>query len=283
MTDKEMKFRKTRTTNEIIYDSIQFLKNEYKTVFKLISSYVLPFLILNAILQVHVQQKILGRIDIYDTEALMANFGPVYLNFFLASLFALFVQSLLIGAYYTYLEAYIKEGKGNFELSDITPRLFSNSLQALVANIVLFALVLLGAMLCILPGIYFGNSFSILVFVFLFEKNNLGQSMQRAFRLVHVQWWNTLLINITGIAIIYFAGVILSLPLALLENGTPAGLPETETVSAGYSVSYLVWAGISSVITSLLWVILYTFLAMQYFNLDERSTVNSPSVQNFNE
>ena len=280
MLNKELKFRKIRTTNEIIYDSFHFLKNEYKTIFKLVSIYVLPFIILNAVLKVHVQQKILGKIDIYDTEALMANFGPVYLNFFLASLFALFVQSLLIGAFYTYLEAWIKDGKGNFELSDITPRLFSNSLQALMANIVLFALVLLGAMLCILPGIYFGNSFSILVFIVLFEKNNLGQSMQRAFKLVHIQWWNTLLINITGIAIIYFAVVILSLPLALLENGTPAGLPETETVSAGYSVSYWVWAGISSVITSLLWVVPYTFLAMQYFNLDERSKIHSPPVQN---
>jgi len=281
MTDKKIEFRKIRSANEIIFDSIQFLKNEYKTVFKLISSYVLPFLIVNAILQVHVQRKILGKIDIYDTEALMANFGPVYLNFFLASLFALFVQSLLIGAFYTYIEAYIKEGKGNFELSDITPRLFSNSLQALTANIVLFGLVLMGAMLCILPGIYFGNSFSILVFVFLFEKNKLGQSMQRTFRLVHIQWWSTLLINITGIAIIYFAGIILSLPSALLDNGTPSGLPETEIVSAGYSVSYWVWTGISSVITSLMWVILYTFLALQYFNLDERSKVKFPPAQNF--
>lgn len=281
MLNKELKFRKIRTTSEIIYDSFLFLKSEYKTIFKLVSSYVLPFIILNAVLQVHVQQKILGKIDIYDTEALMANFGPVYLNFFLASLFSIFVQSLLIGAFYTYLEAWINEGKGNFELSDITPRLFSNSLQALMANIVLFALVLLGTMMCILPGIYFGNSFSILIFIFLFEKNNLGQSMQRAFRLVHVQWWNTLLINITGIAIIYFAGVILSVPTAFIENGSPAALPETETVTAGFTAPYWIWAGISSVITSLLWIVPYTFLAMQYFNLDERSKIKFPPAQNF--
>jgi len=281
MPYKKIKFRKTRTTSEVISDSLSFLKSEYKTIFKLLSGYVFPFFVLNAFLQVYVQQKILGKIDIYDSEALMANFGPVYLNLFLASLFALFVQSLLIGAFYTYLEAYIHKGKDNFELSDITPRLFSNSLQALIANFVLFALVLLGIMLFVLPGVYFANSFSILVFVFLFEKNNLGQSMQRSFRLVHVQWWSTLLINITGIAIIYFAGLILSLPSAFIGEETPAALPETETVAAGYSVSYWVWIGISSVITSLLWVIPYTFMALQYFNLDERSKANSPPGRNF--
>lgn len=280
MPEKEINFRKTRDTGEIISDSYHFLKREYQTIFRLISSYVLPFIILNAILQVHVQRNILSKVNIYDTEALMANFGPVYLNFFLASLFALFVQSLLIGAFYTYLEAYIKEGKDNFELSDITPRLFSNSLQALLANIVLFSLVMLGVILCILPGIYFANTFSILVFIFLFEKNSLGQSMQRSFRLVHVQWWNTFVLNITGVAIIYFAGLILSLPAVIFGNGTPDAVPDTETVTAGFSVSYWIWIGISSVITSLLWVVLYTFLAMQYFNLDERLKAGFPTIRN---
>lgn len=281
MSEKEIKFRKIRDTGEIISDTFQFLKLEYQTIFKLISGYVLPFIVLNALLQVHVQRNILSKIDIYDTEALMANFGPVYLNFFLATLFALFVQSLLIGAFYTYLEAYIKEGKNNFELSDITPQLFSNSLQALLANIVLFALFMFGVILCILPGIYLANTFSILVFTVLFEKNNISQSMQRTFKLVHVQWWNTLLINITGIALVYFAGVLLSLPSVLFENGSPDALPATETVNAGFSVSYWVWIGITSVITSLLWLVPYTFLAMQYFNLDEHSKSAFPPIRNF--
>lgn len=280
MPEKEIKFRKIRETGEIISDTFNFLKQEYQTIFKLISGYVLPFIVLNALLQVHVQRNILSKIDIYDTEAIMANFGPVYLNFFLATLFSLFVQSLLIGAFYTYLEAYIKEGKSNFELSDITPRLFSNSLQALLANIVLFALFMLGVILCILPGIYFANTFSILVFTVLFEKNNLSQSMQRSFKLVHLQWWNTLLINITGVALVYFAGVLLSLPTVLFENGSPDALQGTETVKAGFSVSYWVWIGISSFITSLLWLVPYTFLAFQYFNLDERSKTSFPPPRN---
>lgn len=281
MQKKEIKFRKIRDTGEIISDTFQFLKQEYQTIFKLISGYVLPFIVLNALLQVHVQRNILSKIDIYDTEAIMANLGPVYLNFFLATLFALFVQSLLIGAFYTYLEAYIKEGKSNFELSDITPRLFSNSLQALLANIVLFALFMLGVILCILPGIYLANTFSILVFTVLFEKNNLSQSMQRTFRLVHVQWWNTLLINISGIALVYFAGVLLSLPTVLFDSGSPDAIPDSETVQAGFSVSYWVWIGITSVITSLLWLVPYTFLALQYFNLDERSKSAFPPIRNF--
>lgn len=279
MTEDQIQFRKKRETGEIFSDTFSFLKQEYKTIFMLIRGYVLPFIILNAILQVHVQRNILSKIDIYDTEALMENFGPVYLNFFLASLFSLFVQSLFIGAFYSYLEAYIKEGKSNFTLNDITPKLFSNSLLALKANLVLFVMVMAGIIFCIIPGIYFANTFSILVFIYLFEKNSFSESFQRSFKLVHVQWWNTFLINITGIAIIYFSGLILSFPSLLGDFGT--NVDPRQPVTAGYSKTYWVWIGISSVITSLLWIIPYTFLALQYFNLTERSKQVFPPSQKF--
>ncbi len=268
MPEKEIQFRKRRDFNQIIIDSFDFLKQEYQTIFKLIRGYVLPFIIVNAVLQVHVQKNILDKIDIQDTQAVMDNFGPVYLNFLLVSLFTLFVQSLYIGTFYTYLEAYIKEGKDQFSLSDITPRLFSNSLLALKAHFALFVLVLAGFVLCIVPGIYFANTFSIIAVVYLFEKNSLGQSFQRSFRLVNSQWWNTLLINITGIALLYFSGVILSLPTLLADNA--AGSPVSEvTAGAGGPGFFWIWTGIAGAITSLLWIVPYTFLAMHYFNLAE--------------
>ena len=61
-----------------------------------------------------VQIKISGKIDFSDSEKILANIGPLYKNIFLFSLFGLFVQSLLIGTYYSYIEIYIKKGKGNF-------------------------------------------------------------------------------------------------------------------------------------------------------------------------
>jgi hypothetical protein len=75
--------------------------------------------------------------------------------------------------------------------------------------------------------------------------------------------------------------VLLSLPTVLFENGSPDTIPDSETVQAGFSVSYWVWIGITSVITSLLWLVPYTFLALQYFNLDERSKSVSPPTKSF--
>ena len=270
MIEKEIQFRKKRELGDILSDSFEFIKQEYKPVSKLIITYVLPFLILYGIVQVFIQMKVIGNIDLSDPEAMMANIDPVYKNIFLFSLFGIFVQSLLIGTYYSYIEIYIKKGKGNFDISEIKPQLFSNSLIALGAGFAVFIITMIGIVMCIVPGIYFANTFSIVVMIALFERKGLGNAMSRSWNLVNSQWWNTLLINIVGIVIIWAVGFVLTLPAMLAGiTTTIVGIKDTGTID--YPSWYWVMTGVSTVISSLLWIIPATFIAMQYFNLDEYS------------
>ena len=275
MIEKEIQFRKKRELGDILTDTFEFIKQEYKPVAQLIITYVLPFLILQGVVQVYFQQKMFGLIDFSDPETLLANLGPFYSNLLLISLFSLFVQSLLIGTYYSYIEIYVKKGKGNFDLSEIKPLLFSNSLLALSASFVVFIITMLGLMLCFVPGIYFANTFSIVVIIIVFEKKGLSNAMSRSWKLVHTQWWNTLLLGIIGIIIIWVTSYIFTLPGTLTGiTKTIKGIQEAGTIE--YATWYWVLTGISTVVSSLLWIIPFTFFAMQYFNLDERSKPNNP-------
>jgi hypothetical protein len=270
MSDKEIQFRKKREVGEIISDTIEFLKQEYKPIFRLIGIYVLPFLILYGIVQINIQMKIMGNVDFTDPESMMANIGPIYLNVFFSSFFALFVQSLLAGTFYSYLEVYIKKGKGNFELAEITPHLFSNSLIALGANMVLFIAVVIGVILCILPGLYFANTFSLLVMIAIFEKKGISSALTRSWNLVNSQWWNTLLLNILAIVILWGIGFFVSIP-TMFTGVSNSILSIQETGVAQQPTWFWVLNGIATIITATFWIIPYTFLAFQYFNLDERS------------
>jgi hypothetical protein len=278
MVEKEIEFRKKRELSEIISDSFLFIKQEYKPISKLIFTYVLPFLILYGIVQVYFQMKVLGNIDLSNPESMMANIGPIYLNLFLFSLFGIFVQSLLIGAFYSYLEIYIKKGKGNFELSEITPLLFSNGLLALSASLVLFIVVIFGMFIFIIPGIYFANTFSLVIIIFMFEKKGLGNAFSRSWILVKSQWWNTFLLNIIGVIIIWAMSFVLSLPSLIIGVGTNV-LNSIESGPVEQPQSYWILIGLTTIISSLFWIIPYTFLAMHYFNLDERTKPRN-SIQN---
>jgi len=279
MIEKEIEFRKKRELGEIFSDSFEFIKQEYKPISRLVFIYVLPFLVLYGIVQVYVQTKVIGTIDITNPDEIMANIGPIYTNIFLFSLFGIFVQSLLIGTFYSYIEIYIKKGKGNFELSEITPLLFSNGLLALSASIVLFIVVMLGVFVFIIPGIYFANSFSLVIIIYMFEKKGLGNAFSRSWNLVKSNWWNTLLLNIIGILIVWAMSFVITLPATLfgvknnVTNALDTGLVEQPQ-------SYWIFIGISTIISSLFWIIPYTFLAMHYFNLDKRTKSQTPPQNN---
>lgn len=278
MVGREFQFRKKRELGEIINDSFEFLKEEIRPVFQLIIPYVLPFILLYGGLQVYVQMKFINAIDFSDPESLLGNIGPVYLNVLLSSLFAVFVQSLLVGTFYSYLEVYIRKGKNNFDLEEIKPVLFSNTLVALGANLILYFLVLLGVFMCILPGIYFANTLSPLVMVLLFEKKNITDGFSWTWRLVHSQWWQTFLLNLLGVVITYVAGFVVSIPTQLTESGAQVVGIEA-TTSTGFPDWYWVLIGISTVVSTIFWLVPYTFLAFQYFNLKERNDPEPPAQQ----
>ena len=275
MIEKEIQFRKKREVGEIVTDSFKFLQQEYKPVLKLVLIYVLPFMLLYAFVQVQIQQKLLVGFDFTDTEKLMENFGPIYKNLLMSGIFSLFVQSLLAATFYSYVEAYIKNGKGNFTLADITPLLFSNGLIALKANILLFVIVVIGLFLCFVPGIYFANTLSIVVIVNMFERKGTANAFLRTAFLVNSQWWNTLLLNLLAIIIIWSASFIVSIPA--MFSGVSVNLFGSEAVNTDQlPIWYWALSGLSSVISSILWIIAYTFWAFQYFNLDERMKAKFP-------
>ncbi|AHW62161.1 hypothetical protein SAMN05444285_12329 [Draconibacterium orientale] len=275
MEQKDIRFRKQRDLGVVISDSFDFLKQEAKPIFRMIGIYVLPFVILYAGAQVYFQRNVLSQFDLTNPESLMADIGPFYLNLFMFVFFGLFVQSLLVGTYYSYLEAYIKHGKGNFQLTDISSKFFANSLLALGANLIFVIIVFFGAMMCLLPGLYFANTFSLVVFILIFEKRGISDALSRSWKLVNSSWWNTLLINLVAIIIVYAVGIVLSIPSMIM--GVSSSILSTEiTNPADYPNWYWVLNAISSVITTVLLVIPFTFQAFQYFNLAERNDPTTP-------
>ncbi len=102
----------------------------------------------------------------------------------------------------------------------------------------------------------------ILSFV-IFEKKGIGHAFSISWKLVRTQWWQTLFLIIIGLAITWAVGIVLS-TTSLLINPNPV------EIGAEQPQSHWIIMGITTVISSLFWVFPYTFLAFQYFNLNER-------------
>jgi hypothetical protein len=279
MAEKEIQFRQKREIGQVISDTFLFIKQEFRHLSKLVLIYVFPFILIYSVLQVFVMQKIVGTVvPGGDLESMMGTLWPVYKNLFVFMLFNVFVQSLYIGAVYSYIEVYLEKGKGNFKLSDVTPLLFTNSLMVLGINIVLTIIVMFGLVMCFVPGIYFANTFSLSMIILLIEKKGIGNALSKSWNMVNRQWWNTFLLNILGIVIIGVVGFIFSIPSAI-AGITVSLLNVGQAEIVELPEWYWILNAVSTVVTSLLYIIPFVFLAFQYFNLDERTKpdINLPA------
>ncbi|MBN2775448.1 MAG: hypothetical protein JXR31_14430 [Prolixibacteraceae bacterium] len=279
MRGKEIFFREKRDIGKIISDSFQFIKNEFRPLFGIILIYVIPFFILFAFLQINAQQRLLESGFLNDPEIFMNNPLPFYKKVFVTVLFNVFAQCLYTAVIYSYIEVYVKKGKGNFSTGDVTSELFNNSLIALGAGAMITVIVFFGLIFCIIPGIYFANTLSLVIMIAVFEKKGISMALKRSWNLVNAQWWNTFLLNIIAFLIIMAVGFVFSIPtfIAGLTNSL-MGLGQPESFE--YPQWYWYLTGIDSVVSSLLYIIPYTFMAFQYFNLDERfNEFRNPPIQ----
>ncbi len=270
MDQNGIQFRKEREMGEVISDSFRFIKQEYKLLGRITLIYVLPFIILYSIGQIYIQMKLVNFTDYFNPENMIDNLRPMYTSLSLTLLFNLFVQSLFVGAIYSYIAVYIEKGKGNFTIEDIAPQLFSNSLLAFGVNLVLAFSVLFGLALCIIPGLYFANTLSLTLMIAISEKKGFGYSFRKSLILVNSKWWDTLGLNISAVVIIWAAGLVISIPSMIA--GVSTSIASLQGGEASFPDWYWYLMGFNTVISSLFYVVLYVFLAFQYHNLNEKFT-----------
>lgn len=271
MESNNLKLMQVRDFGDVLNASFQFLRNEWKQLGTLLLHYFAPFLIIFSALQSYAQTRIMSFMKNIDPENIVESYTTMFTSPLIIAnfLFQILILTMLLGILYSYIDVYLKKGQGNFTMSDITPLLFKNSLNALVISIVISIISFIGFMMCFVPGIFLGNSLSLAAVVLLIEKKGISNAMSRSWKLVKVQWWNTLLINIIGIVIIMIISYLLSLPLTILtvtktilgaKSGTEIDIPTW----------YFIAQGIISMVSTVLYIIPYTFIAFQYFNLVEK-------------
>lgn len=267
-----MLFEKKREPGEILTDSLLFLKIEFMSLARLTAIYVLPFMVLMAIVQVYMQIKLSEATEIInqlEPDRFVSELSGLYGNLLLFILFNIFVQSLLAALLYTYLQLYIRKGTGNFTQSDISTLLFPNSLRALAAGFSVTVLSLIGLVFCILPGIVVANSLSLAVFIGVFENKPAGYSIVHSWILVKRQWWVTLSLAIIGILFMWMISIVFTLPVFIIESFPSFFTDPANQETGGQQLRWII-SGISVVLSSFAALFPMTMMAMQYFNLIER-------------
>ena len=284
MSQSKIKFERSRPFGDIIGDSIKFTFGHFKSIFGGFLVYAGPFVLISVV----------SGIFTFDLTSLTSE-PDLYRVFGSVSIFAL--SSMMLGlVLYAYSFAVVQKYRNDPEgdlldgmfpyVRDITFRLFLVFLAYLVFVAVvgtLFALLfimafeslgfvaitILGSLFLFVAVVYVAIPLMLVPYVYINEKVNLVESVQRAFYLVKGKWWSTFgvilivsMIGSTVSSIVLYPAYIMDFIDALATSDGDL---------TGYRMSFFlkVSLAVSMFISFFFTILQLVAIAMQYFKLRE--------------
>jgi hypothetical protein len=285
METQSIKFKQERDFGEIFNASFAFIRQELKPLGKAVLYFVLPVLIVAAILNMLVgfeQQKFLDDIRVSDPSKLSNPFAAMGNTFkYLIPMMLVYAIGLtsLRCTIYGYIKLYITKGKDQFSLNELWLEIKNYFFPILGTSILVGIIVGIGFIFCILPGIFLGVSLSIIYMALTFENKGFSDAFGRSFALTKQQWWVTFGLIVVVFIMIYLVSLLLAIPAMLM--GFKSFFTSFKSMQTGgnmhISTSYYVLTSITSLIMYVLFSVPYIVLAFQYFNLVEIK--EKPSLQ----
>jgi hypothetical protein len=277
MEKAPVNFKQQRDFGEVFNATFAFIGQEIKPLGKAVLFFVLPILIITAILQVFVgieYQKFVGSMQANSAEIASNPFafmGGIYKYMFFYLLIYLLAFSALRCTIYAYIKIYVEKGKDQFTTDDIWVEVKKFFLPVIGTSLLIGILIGFGYIFCVLPGIWLNISLSLIYIAMVFEGKGMGNAFSRSFNLTKLNWWTTLAILLVCGILVYILNLILSLPAMLL--GIKSLFSSFKNLEEGgamnFSTTYFVVTAITSLISYILFSIPVIAMAFQYFNLRE--------------
>lgn len=277
MQNNYINFKKERDFGTIISDTFKFVREEYKTIFSLYLKHVGWLLLLVVAASTYYQYQTLsftgnlmeGGAENFLLE-LVSQSGIALLVLVLSSIA---YSALSITTINSIIKSYVKnEGEiKDEEVSQYISQFFGRSLGSFI---VVGLLVIIGFMLCILPGIYLIVPLSLIFPIIVFQEKSFSDAFSECFKLIKQNWWITFATLLVISILISLISGLFSLPIAIMSafetvvsirDGSET--PGTSSLASNWLYMALyVFATLAQYILSLVTLISIAFI---YFNLNE--------------
>lgn len=271
MEKTAFEFKKERDLGSILNATFVFLKQEFKPLFKCVIVYAGPFILLAAIAAGYYQSNAMNSMFLFKNANFAQNIENFLFYFALLMGASVLSYTMLICTVYSYIKLYTDRGKNNFTFEDVGKMIASNFLKVFGTNILVFLVIAIGTIFCVIPGVYLAVSLCLIYSAMLFEEKSFGAAFSRSFKLTHFQWWWTLLLILVIYMIVGVASYILAVPQMIFSfmyglNSIKAGAETSGTMKD----TMLIITTCVTFINSLLSVIPFIAMALQYFNIVEK-------------
>jgi len=274
-TNNYIEFKKQRELGEILSDSFGFIRNEFKPFFGTILKIVGPYILVMLISMGFYMYTIGDVFNLTTIGNRTVNWAsPVIM---VISVLALMLSSIAAyvlaqGTVLYYIKSYI-DHKGETNFDEIRQGVYESFWSLIGLGILVGLSVFVGALFCLIPGIYLAVPLSISFAILVFLKKDTMESYQYSFTLIKENWWITFATLFVIYIIVMIATYAFSLPGVIytwIKMGIFSGEMDAENMNLFSDPIYLLLNILSSLVQFLMNIILLVGTSLVFFNLNEK-------------
>ena len=269
-------FYKIRNFSQKLNATIEFIRQNVKSLGKAILYILGPIAILNGLLFSQYIDFAFGNmsaqdpIDIQNPFAFV--FNPTYIGFIILSIFSALLNFAII---FNFMKIYKSKYPEEITVTEVLNASWRDVLSLFVLGFITTILIMVGFFAFIIPGIYLMVVLSLAIPILFFEGNGIFESIGRSFKLIKGKWWSTFGLLIVASILMYAVSMIFILPFYVFYFISIFTLIE----EIGFSADTSSWWFQGGMTLSVMFMILGSFLtysipmvalSFQYFNLVER-------------
>lgn len=268
-----IEFKKQRELGEILTDSFNFIKFEFKSFFGTLFKIIGPYLFATMVFLGFYFYSFNGFFN-FDFESEGPDINPWFLIIAVLGLMAsaLAMYGLTQATVLFYIKSY-NDNKGKIDYNYIRKEAYEKFWSFIGLSLLVGLCLLAGLMLCFIPGIYLYPplmlSFSILVFM----NKGVTDAFQYGFTLIKDNWWITFATLLVLGILIGVLGYILQIPAIIyiwVKMGVFSGEMDAESMGGVFDPIYILLNLLAYMVQFILQTVSLVAAAFIFFNLNEK-------------
>ena len=272
-----IEFKAKRDLGQIITDTFNFIRNEFKPFFGLILQVVLPYLlVMFAALAFYFYSvgdltNIVTNDTLFDGSTL--TIITMLVTFLILITTGIIAYVLAHATALYYIKSYV-ENRGIVNTEEVKMNV-KNSFWSFVGLGILVGLTVgIGFALCVLPGIYMLVPLSLSFSLMVFKNQSVSDAFSNSFSFIKNEWWISFLTIVVVGIIVGVIGSIFSVPAAiysLIKMGVFSGEIDPTAQSAMFQDPvYIILNVLSYALKYFLNFISIISVVFIYFNINEK-------------
>jgi hypothetical protein len=267
MAEQKVELRKVRDFGENLNDTFLFIRQNFKPLIAIFFSICGIFMLAHAIFNGLFESRAFGVFDQFRrgfTSRRASSFETVFTPEYFLAIVLSWVSFVAIRVTVgSYVKFYLENNGEQPKIADVWKYFTRYFFRVFIYSIPVAIVIVLGCVLCLVPGIYLMVVLVPFDYVLIIEDAGFTDAFNRCFTLVRNNFWISFGIYIVAGLIYWFGSIIIGMVVGVIVGLSAYFTTDNIGTTAGMVTSFL------NIFSSTFYIIFLVSAGLHYFNLVE--------------